>query len=38
MLQPYIVSSAVLSDKSQETTVFGGRQKFTSAVKLRPEK
>ena len=25
-------------EKSQETTVFSGRQKLTSAMKLRPEK
>ena len=25
-------------NKSQESTVFGGRQKLTSAMKLRPEK
>ena len=38
---PYIVSAIALSDyekKSQETTVFSGRQKLTSALKLRPEK
>ena len=27
-----------ITNKSQETTVFGGHQKLTSAVKLRPEK
>ena len=29
----------IIMDKSQETTVFGGRQKLTSALKLniRPE-
>ena len=27
-----------IDDNSQETTVFGGRQKLTSAMKLRPEK
>ena len=33
--------ASVYSEKtrlSQETTVFGGRQKWTSAMKLRPEK
>ena len=28
----------LIMNKSQETTVFGGRQKLTSAMKLRPEK
>ena len=28
----------VIMNKSQETTVFGGCQKLTSAMKLRPEK
>ena len=28
----------IIMNKSQETTVFGGRQKLTSAMKLRPEK
>ena len=28
----------IIMNKSQETTVFGGRQKLTSAIKLRPEK
>ena len=28
----------ILMNKSQETTVFSGRQKLTSAMKLRPEK
>ena len=27
-----------MMNKSQEMTVFGGRQKLTSAMKLRPEK
>ena len=27
-----------IMNKSQETTIFGGRQKWTSAMKLRPEK
>ena len=28
----------IIMNKSQETTVFSGRQKLTSAMKLRPEK
>ena len=28
----------IIMKKSQETTVFGGRQKFTSAMKQRPER
>ena len=28
----------IIMNKSQETTVFGWRQKLTSAMKLRPEK
>ena len=28
----------IIMNLSQETTVFGGRQKLTSATKLRPEK
>ena len=28
----------MIMNKSQEMTVFGGRQKLTSAMKLRPEK
>ena len=28
----------IIMNKSQEMTVFGGRQKLTSAMKLRPEK
>ena len=28
----------IIMNKSQETTVFGGRQKLTSAMKPRPEK
>ena len=38
MCQPYIESTTVLSDKSQELTVLGGRQKLTSAMIQRPEK
>ena len=32
-----IISSSIMN-KSQETTVFHGRQKLTSAMKQRPEK
>ena len=28
----------IIMNKSHETTVFGGRQKLTSAMKLMPEK
>ena len=28
----------IIMNKSQKTTVFGGRQKLTSAMKQRPEK
>ena len=28
----------IIMNKFQETTVFSGRQKLTSAMKLRPEK
>ena len=28
----------IIMNKSQESTVFGGRQKLTSAMKQRPEK
>ena len=40
MCQPYIESTTVLSDYEymQETTVFHGRQKLTSAMKQKPEK
>ena len=40
MCHPYIESAITLPDydKSQETTLFSGRQKLTSAMKLRPEK
>ena len=33
-----IIMIITIMKKSQETTVFGGRQKLTSAMKLRPEK
>ena len=40
MCHPYIESAIALPDydKSQETTLFSGHQKLTSAMKLRPEK
>ena len=40
MCQPYIASAthSLIMNKSQELTVFHGRQKLTSAMKLRPEK
>ena len=28
----------IVTNKSQETTLFSGREKLTSAMKLRPEK
>ena len=34
----FIPPPTVLSDKSQELSVFHGRQKLTSAMKQRPEK
>ena len=33
-----IIIIIIIMNKSQETTVFHGRQKLTSAMKLRPEK
>ena len=33
-----IIIIIIIMNKSQETTVFSGRQKLTSAMKLRPEK
>ena len=36
MCQPYIECATALSD-SQESTVFVGRQKLTSAMKVRPK-
>ena len=33
-----VIIIIIIMNKSQETTVFGGRQKLTSAMKLRPEK
>ena len=38
MCQPYIESDSLIMNKSQELTFFHGRQKLTSAMKLRPEK
>ena len=44
MCQPYIESATAFSDyyiddeETQEFLVFVGRQKWTSAMKLRPEK
>ena len=32
-----IIIIIIIMNKSQEMTVFGGRQKLTSAMKLRPE-
>ena len=38
-LKKLVVIIIIISmNKSQESTVFGGRQKLTSAMKLRPEK
>ena len=37
-LMKMIIIIIIIMNKSQETTVFGGRQKWTSAMKLRPEK
>ena len=33
-----IIIIIIIMNKSQETMVFSGRQKWTSAMKLRPEK
>ena len=33
-----MIISIIIMNKSQETTVFHGRQKLTSAMKQRPEK
>ena len=33
-----IIIITIIMNKSQETTVFHGRQKLTSAMKQRPEK
>ena len=37
-LTKLIMIIIIFMNKSQETTVFHGRQKLTSAMKLRPEK
>ena len=37
-LKKLIMIIITIMNKSQETMVFGGRQKLTSAVKLRTEK
>ena len=33
-----IIIIIIIMNKSQETAVFSGRQKLTSAMKLKPEK
>ena len=38
MMMKMIIVIISIMNKSQETTVFSGRQKLTSAVKQRPEK
>ena len=38
MMMKMIILIISIMDKSQESTVFGGRQKLTSAMKQRPEK
>ena len=38
LLKKLIMITIIIMNLSQETTVFGGRQKLTSAIKLRPEK
>ena len=38
MMNMIIIISISIMNKSQETTVFHGRQKLTSAMKQRPEK
>ena len=38
MMKMIIISIISIMNKSQETTVFHGRQKLTSAMKQRPEK
>ena len=37
-MKKYWITIIIIMKKSQETTVFIGRQKLTSAVKLWPEK
>ena len=38
MMMMKMMMMIINMNKSQETTVFSGRQKLTSAMKLRPEK
>ena len=38
MMKMIIIISISIMNKSQETAVFHGRQKLTSAMKQRPEK
>ena len=38
LMMKMIIIVIIIMNKSQELTVFHGRQKLTSAVKLRPEK
>ena len=38
MMMKMIIITISIMNKSQETTVFHGRQKLTSAMKQRPEK
>ena len=38
MMMKMIIIIISIMNKSQESTVFGGRQKLTSAMKQRPEK
>ena len=38
MMKMIIIIIIIMMNKSQELTVFYGRQKLTSAMKLRPEK
>ena len=37
-LKKLMIMTTIIMNLSQETTVFGGRQKLTSTMKLRPEK
>ena len=38
MMKMKMILIIIIMNKSQETTVFSGHQKLTSAMKLRPEK
>ena len=38
LMMKMIIIIIIIMNKSQELTVFHGRQKLTSAMKLRPEK